>query len=872
MISLISLIISLIAIFTPCVVCDTATTSYTHSNSITAISTTNEIVDGFNTINLNNHKHYLGLDDASNFAITSTHLYYSTDTTIYSYSFESETSTKIIDVSGVDKLSYANNTLYVFKDNTLYKLNGSTLESYQICDMYSIYSSSGNTYLSIISGNNFKTISINSLSEVVLWDTTIPTSFTPVCIANSNTTAYVVAKQNNTTKILEMNFQQKVTSDPYSYGFSIDEIYYWSHNGTSPILACYTNDYLSTIYKLESTATKYSSQYDKRLNDHGDYAFEENTFYTIKDCYIYGEHLYILDNIYSAIQKFEYSTDIKFVETITSSSAYADGKFYNPHSFGVVDKNIKVVADTFNRAIQVIDGFESTMVKNYTDNSTKVNFNYVTRVIKTNTNYYVLEHDSLDNYQILVLDTNFNLVQNISHNLLNILDIELISNDLYILDGNTSTLYRYTNSIIESTTINSLTLDANSKLHYIIETNTLSITSGTNVYFVDMSSKNITTYNHNEEVHGVTSDYIGNAYVLSDSKITRTPSLEPNTGSKQANITTNSIYSHISIEKDTGYIYLFNIKNQCFEVLKSSKVYTLDNEYTHPVDITTYTSTTPVDIAITKDNVYAYTYPYNTGLSYDISNQNVYILGEANGYYYICYRHYNDNNYSDLGLGYISKDSVTIKNYNTLGLSENFEVLSDTTIYTLPTMLQYNGSNLEIGELTKGSYIKSNYELLTGTTYTIDGCDYYIISTESGIGYIKKVDVVSIKANHTEEILKPNAKLVVSEDKYNGVYIYAGNSSIVIDKLIVGHEIYVDNYDINAKYTYIRYLDENNREHGGYVLTKCIKMNDNGDTNIGAIILIVLAVVAVAGITTFYIISYRKQQKEITNSTKTDYE
>ena len=169
-------------------------------------------------------------------------------------------------------------------------------------------------------------------------------------------------------------------------------------------------------------------------------------------------------------------------------------------------------------------------------------------------------------------------------------------------------------------------------------------------------------------------------------------------------------------------------------------------------------------------------------------------------------------------------------------------------------MLQTNNTVLTIGSLTKGSVVRSNYELLD-STYSIDGCDYYIIDTDDGIGYVKKVDLVSVTANETEELLKPNAELVVAEDRYNGVYVYAGNSSIVIDKLLVGQEIYVENYDINEKFTYIRFLDENNIEHGGYVLTKCIKMNENNETNIGAIILIVLAVIAVAGISTFYIIS-----------------
>lgn len=857
---LIGILLSLISIFTPSVT-KIASSNITTNNSLFAINDTNNVIDGFNVMNFNGHKHYLGLSDATNFAITDTSLYYSTNTSVYQYLFETEETTKLSDFSDIESITYANNTLFAFKSKSLYKLSSGTFNKYIDCDMYSFYTKDTTTYLTIINGNTFKTISMNGETEVVMWDTTVPSTYTPVSVANNDSMAFLLAKQNGSTKILEMNFKSRTTT-PYTYDFDINNIYYWCTSNGNSILVYYTDGDLSTIEK-QTDSDNYIDIYTKKLYNHGEHGFEIGKFYKIKDCYIFNSELYILDNIYSAIQKFEYSTDIKFTDLVTSSSAYTDGKFYNPNSFNIIDKNNFVVADTYNKAIQVINNSTATLVKNYTSNTTKVNFEYVTRVIKTTSNYYVLQHDELDNFEILILDLDFNLIENITHSLSNIVDIELVNNDLYILDEDTSKLYRYTNNVLEDSNAN-ITVNSNSKLNYIIESNKLAIFYDTKIYFLDIQTKSISQYDNNETIYAVSNDFMGNAYVLSDSKISRLDTSD--VINSTANITISKKYSHMAIEKETGYIYLYNSKNQCFEILKSNKVYTLSNEYTHPVDISTYSAEAPITIATTNDNVFVYTHPYNTGVSYDISNNQIYILGEVNNYWYIAYKYSSLDKYSTLGLGYISKDCAVINSYSTLGLAEKFEVLTNTKVYRIPTMLQYNNSSLILAELEKGQNISSKYELLSGSTYTIDGCDYYIITINDKIGYVKKVDVVSTKANHTEEILKPNAKLIVSEDKYNGVYVYAGNSSIVIDKLLVDKEIYVETYDINYKYTYIKYLDENNREHGGYVLTKCIKMNDSKDTNIGAIILIVLTVVAIAGISTFYIISYKKQQKSLTET------
>ena len=330
-------------------------------------------------------------------------------------------------------------------------------------------------------------------------------------------------------------------------------------------------------------------------------------------------------------------------------------------------------------------------------------------------------------------------------------------------------------------------------MHYIIETNTLAINSDTKAYFINLTDKTTTSYDNTREIFSITSDFKGNIYILDDTEISRLD----NTYSKTTSITLDKPYTHMSLEKESGYIYLFNKPNQCFAILKTNKTYNLTNDYTHPISLSNYENSEIVNIATTNTNVFVYTYPYNSGTSINISNQNVYILDSVDNYWYVCYMYTSKNDYPTLQLGYISKGSASINTCKEEPLKQQYTVLCDTSIYSLPTMLKYNNSNLIIGELKANTFTSSNYELLS-SALTIDGCEFYIISYSNKIGYVKKVDIISTKVNHTNELLKTNAELVVGEDRYNTIYVYAGTNSTYTDKLLVGKQIYVENYDINS--------------------------------------------------------------------------
>ena len=813
----------------------------------------------YNNLFLNGHEHYLGLDDATHFAICDDYLFYSTNNEIYKYNLETKQLELLTSLENVLRLSFGNNFLYAFSNKVLYKIDitDGTKDELINCDMYSIYLENGNLYLSYILGNNFTLSTIINGINNKIFTLELNSAFTPIYLANNSTNSYVVVKQNNITKFLDIYHNEKNIISNSQYDMENSNLLYLTQSNNLPVFVDYTESLLCIING------DYISYTTERLISQGEQGMVGGRYYKIKDYYVFNNNLYILDNIYNAIQKFSYTSDIEFEKVVISSSEYTPGKFFNPSSFEIANKNTILVADTYNQAIQIITNNLSTMYTKYNSGGIDVEFENTIKILKTNTNYYILQKTDLGNYEILMLDFEFNLVKKINHGLNNIDDIEIVNNSLYLIDNQTNKLYLYDNDILNpvSDSLINFTISKNSKLDYIKENNTLVVLCDNVLNLINFTENTTSSITLESNCTAISHDYYKNIYALSENKIYKCSNLE-----QIETINLNTNYFYFKIEKETGLVYLFNQTNQNFVTYKNlESIKSLTDNFNHPVDLSNYISSTTVKIAKTKNDVYVFEYPFDNGLSYYLNETNVYILNEdaLSDYYYVCFNYLNENNFNILKTGYILKSDAELVSYSTLPLSEKFTVINKTKLYSLPTLLQYNGENLFVGELEVGDEFECDYVKLSSETYTIDNCDFYIISYNDQIAYVKQVDVISSKVNHTEEILKTNAKLVVSEDKYNTVYIYAGSSSFVVGKLLVGKRIYVENYDINSKYTLIKYLDENNYEHSGYVLTKCIQMDNDKNSNISAIILIVLAVLAISGITTFYIVSYKKQQKEI---------
>lgn len=872
MITLFSILFSLITLFSP-IVSANSTNPFVVSNE-NSVTTTNQIVDGFNNLEFNDNEHYLGLDEATNIAVTSNNLYFTTDTTIYNYNLTEKQISTILELENISELKATTTNLFALSNNVLHIIDLSNKSEIEIANvnMFSIYEDT-NVYLSYIYNNtfNFGKVSNNTFSSQFTIE--LNSSFTPISITNNSTNSYVVINQNNISKILNINHNEENIESNTNYLETIlDEshIIYAKNYDNTPLFYDYADGLMFAISNND-----YTQPADTKLfKVHGEYGFEADKFYKVKDYTIYNNKLYILDSVYYSIQCFDFvEQKIEFDSVLTSSSGYTAGRFYKPNSFKAQNKNTLLVSDTYNKAIQIINGNTATMYKSYNVDSVSTPFEFTLQVLSNDVNYYVLQKTSENTYEVLILDSNLNLIEKINHNLTSITSIALNQNELYIADSNSNKIYSYKDqNLVElsSTTIN-FTVTENTKLDYILEINTLVALCDSKVYLVNLSTNSTSNITLPSTAISISFDYLNNLYVLLENKIIKYELSD--TSNYTDEITLNTKYSNISIEKETGFAYLYNDKNQNFVILSSNKIESLANNFNQPVDLLSYTNEEIVNIAKSKENVYVYDYPYNNGSYYTLNNSIVYILDDTtySNYYYVCYKYdyYIDNNptkLSSLKTGYILKEDADTIEITTLGVPAEFEVISDTKIYSLPTLLKYNNENLIVGTLTSGTYISSNYIKISGNTLSIDNCNFYIIEYNDKIAYVKEVDLLNITALHTENILKCNAKISVSEDKYNTVYVYAGNDSFIVGKLLVGTKIYVENYNINSKYTYIRYLDENNREHGGYILTKCIKMDSNKTSTFPAIILITFTILIIGGVTTFYIISYKKQQKNLNNN------
>ena len=134
------LLISLISILTPVANSGESFVSGTPQNANLYTNSVKEatVVDSLTSLTFNNHTHYLGLDNANCFSITADSLYYATDTAIFNYNLNTKETLKVVDVTDVEDITYSNNTLYIFKTNSLYRFNNGSLTKMFDCDIYSI--------------------------------------------------------------------------------------------------------------------------------------------------------------------------------------------------------------------------------------------------------------------------------------------------------------------------------------------------------------------------------------------------------------------------------------------------------------------------------------------------------------------------------------------------------------------------------------------------------------------------------------------------------------------------------------------------------------------------------------------------------------
>lgn len=893
------ILFSLIFSCTPVVATQTSSnTPITMSSSIN--STTDNLSDGFNKLSLNNISNYLGLEDATHFAITDDYLYYSTNTNIYRYGFEENKSIEILVLSGVNKLYYSNGILYAYASNSIQKIsNPETIASkttlFSNCDFASFYTSGNSTYISYLNGNTLYVYEITTINQngVEIMNYTFGSTFSPVSISNNNLNTYIYTDMTGFKQFITVTHSNQSLVHEDIYDIETAHLMYVKditiNDESTPLFYDYDIGYMYSIINNEYTSTQ-------KFSTTGENGFVESKFYRAKDCYIYNGKLYVLDSIYNAIQQYDFIFDeirdvktISFERLIVASNGYTAGRFYNPQSFDVLNKDTFIVADTDNKSVQIIEDTTSTIYSTYKNNNEDKKFKYPIKFLSTNTNYVVLQkYLDIDefNYQILILDKDFNLTKEISHNLTNITDIEMdLKGNIYISDSVTNKIYKYSGNELEElvSPLQITTLSTNARLTYMAEANILAVLNDSVVYLLYLTSNTKTSITLSSIAISITTDYYKNIYVLTENNIYRyLYNQSYSSGVGIALFNTTGLYNNIVLEKETGHIYLFDQINQQFVIYKSTFTYDLITEFTNPINIVNYSSTNIIDVGKTKLNTYVSTYPFKNGVNYNIENQNVYILDSTtySNYYFIAYNNNSTDTFEAVQVGYVAKEDVEYNTISGTGTTQTYKVITDTKIYRLPTLLKYNNQSMIIKDvengiaedkiLTVGTTLTTNYVAITETNFSIDNCSFYaIILSDNSIGYVKEYDVVANDVIVTEEILQTNAKITVAEDRYNSVFIYTGSSKIVTGKLVVGTRIFVENYNINEKYTYIKYLDSFNHEHSGYILTNTIKLDADKNTNIAAIILITCSILAVLGISTFYIISKKRQHK--LNAEEVDY-
>ena len=317
-------------------------------------------------------------------------------------------------------------------------------------------------------------------------------------------------------------------------------------------------------------------------------------------------------------------------------------------------------------------------------------------------------------------------------------------------------------------------------------------------------------------------------------------------------------YSCLSINIVSGEIQLYNNSISAIEIYKNNTFSPSTTMLNYVEGISTPIGNTAIwYYGEVKSNSLIYDYYYYTGDYVKLnSNTQVIILARNEEF---AYAGYNINN--KLTFGYIRRSDLITSNGT--DIHEMAVVETDTptklrttnknvSVFKYPTIF----NNTIIHTFSQGDIIPT----LGKFTTSIDGLQYYVVKVGNGYGYICSNDVVL--SDKISKSIKTNAKIKIFDgsEKVN-VYLTAEDGSSILCQLPEGYKINVVDYNKNEKYTHITFIDEDQQEREGYVLTSYVKMDGISSTVITAIVLLALDIVIAVVVIIFYR-HYKKKQKE----------
>ena len=594
---------------------------------------------------------------------------------------------------------------------------------------------------------------------------------------------------------------------------------------------------------------------------------DDNNIVSDKLC-VYNNTLYVYNSTNADINICNYNNK---TNELTTQELFIAGKGSEEGRFKDVDEltyksGTYYVTDSGNDRIQVLNDKGITTIDEIYGEITEI-------VVDNNNNYYYAVYSPGLNSSVLykngqAISSTFSSTKIVS------IAINL-DNTIYLLSETQiitfKSRYSYT-----SRNLTSLEVNDSSKLRIVnnyinnatptagvVEESIYTVSVDDTIYCISLTTGN--TLNKHITFESNIVDYKVNYTatnspifaLLSDGSFVRTSLTE--SSDKNVTLTGFSDYTCFDMDVVTGELYLYNNNLSAIEkynnpdfCVKTNMVHYNINAYNHNgfSELWQYTQI--------KSKALIYDYYNYTGNYIELGEvTNAIVLqvpvdsktGALGEFAYVGYTLNNK-----LVFGYVQTANL-VDGIKPMAITDNTYKLRTTNknvqVYKYPSIF----NDLTFYSFAQGDIITTYGKYIS----SIDNYEYYIVKIGNEYGYICSNDV-TLSENTTKNV-RTNATIKIFDGKEKvNVYLTADESGSILYKLSDGYKINVTDYNKNDKFTKITFIDEDQQEREGYVLTSYVKLAGMSTTVITAIVLLVLDIIIAVIVIVFYH-HYKKKQR-----------
>ncbi len=799
----------------------------------TYADTTDSSINTFNPLELN----YVNLDGVTDFDIAGDNIYLANNSGISVYNTTAHTLTDVATLSGIQHLYSYNSYLFAVT-----------------ADAVNIIDSSGNT--STLSIDAFQNIDISAStdtyvvayttgSEIVVNTYTYPNTLVSTAthaltgdyfVSISESNVYLLNKSANEWLQYEYASDTMTTLDNAALNITSRDALYT----TQTHLVVVMQDSIRLIDKETYDVTNYT-----KLRSNPKRAWIQGEIDTPSSIKYRNNKLYVLDSVNKNIQTLVYGDgEITCDQVVLASFGADQGRLYNARSLALKNDNQVFVSDYGNNRIQVLnaDG-QIDVIDNIS--APKVILDEYNNMFA-----YTLNTDTTTLYRYTIQG----LVLGSTHTYNGIISDMCIDNQntIYILDYNSNTInssnalgetWQFTEYVNLSE--HGITADANSKIYYVNSLGDIVVSVADTLYLVN-ANKSVAL---GANIISMEIDFNQNVYALLNNGTIVKYNFD--TAQKQILSGFDNIAT-FTLNQVNGKLYMYDNVLSNISVLHNSDFSNGITDFEH-YD-TTISSNTGKDYIFNWATIdgYIFEYPNYLGMVYNTTGDvdKVILIQSPLPDEPFCYVMFTENGINHLG--YAKRTDLTINEQPIATTNTQFVAKEKSVkIYKYPTLL----NNVTIGTYNQNQVINSC------ATYpvSIDGYNYHVVHTDNGYGYVYDGDIITYSAKFNREIDSDNATIKI-HDHTTGVAVYDDNKGTTqIAVLADNKRVFVEKYDKNSEYTFVKYLDQTGSEQSGYVLTKYVKYDSNNTLLITGIVVFVGAVILGTVIAVSYA-RYRKRE------------